>query len=181
MRVLMVADVSSTGDITEGILAQALVGKLAGADASSSSTIRNLQVTVVGIGSSSTSGSGNSDGPASIDDGSSANFGTLSNVQGIISKVHRDKMPSTINSLPLIEGAELKLSQLLPAQSQPKTRLDSTTEVQHSFRVLADTVRVNVTFDVIGSLSSLGYQNANGFQVSILYRLSFCLCLKSCS
>jgi hypothetical protein len=65
IEVTLAADVASTSDITEAILAQALVGKLGGADASDSSTIRSVNVVAVGrrrLRSSSSSSSINERG-----------------------------------------------------------------------------------------------------------------------
>ena len=125
MQVLMVAQVSSSNDVTEAVLEVALVDKLAGAAASTSSTIRNTIVESVGssLGDSS-------NGPTSNNDSRSSNsLGIVSNADGISSR-------STSRFPRLLAGNEL----------------------------------VNVTFHIVSPLSSLGYLNADAFEVTYFSR-----------
>jgi len=134
MRVLMVADVASTNDITEAILAQALVGKFAGADASSSSTIRNLDVIVVGTGSPTSNGHGN--GPATNDAGGNVNIGTLSYAQSISSRTSEGAIFIS-TAEPLVQpDTTLKQSRLRNTHS-PSARapLQMSTDVLRSSRI----------------------------------------------
>jgi hypothetical protein len=165
MKVVVVADVASTNDISESILAQALVGKLAGADASESSTIRNTEVVVV---SSSPGNSGNN-GQASDDAGSSETLEVSSNSisingGGLINSSLSSPAVSLIQSKSLLPRKLLYSKQSLPA-----TQIESSGAISRLPRKLADTDRVNVTFHVVGSLSTLGYQNADAFEVCLFF------------
>ena len=141
MKVVMVAEVASTSDITEAILAKALVGKLAGADASDASSIRSVHVVAVvrrRLRSSTSSG-------IELD----TNFS--------------DSFPD-----------DVKISASSSSDSG-SLQDDQPGESLRSSRLLTERVHVNVTFEVVGSLAGLGYQNADAFEV-LLDTLNFPIC-----
>jgi hypothetical protein len=133
MKVVMVAAVASTSDITELILAQALVGKLAGADASDSSTIRSVEV-------------------------------IATSRRRLSSTVGRSRMETNFAT----SDTEANSRNAISSSNSSGSLLEMVPfEVLRSSRMLAERVHVNVTFEVVGSLAGLGYQNADAFEVLI--------------
>lgn len=162
----MVADVASTSDITEAFLAQALSGKLAGADTSDSSTIRNMEVTVVSSGPGS---SGNA-GQANDNDGGVGSSYTLdysNHANSASSRLQNGGRPSSTQLLP--ESNLMHAPSLISSnQSILSPQFYVPLEFSRYPRMLANTDRVNVSFHVVGRLSFLGYQNADAFEVCML-------------
>jgi hypothetical protein len=146
MQVSLAADVSSLADVTETVLAAALVGKLGGADASAPSTIRKFVVVVV---------SGRRLSTTSTSSTSSGSSGSSGSQQG---------GPSSA-AAPLLPLAALP-SEL---DSSPEAAQDGALQVALLRpRALGSSLSVNVTFEVAGSLKELGYQNADAFEVYLI-------------
>ena len=137
----MVAAVASTSDITEAILAQALVGKLAGADASDSSTIRSVEV-------------------------------VAASRRRLRSTVGRSRMDT---NLAFSDTEPISRNAISSSNSRGSSLEKVPSEVLRSSRMLTESVHVNVTFEVVGSLAGLGYQNADAFEVLIGHVRLSCL------
>jgi len=147
MQVSLAADVSSLADVTETVLAAALVGKLGGADASAPSTIRKFVVVVVsGRRLSTTTTSSNSSGRSGRQQG-----GPSSAAAPLLPLA---ALPSALDSSPEVaQDGALEVAPLRP-------------------RALGSSLSVDVSFEVVGSLKELGYQNADAFEVYLILPFS---------